>query len=256
MGDINISQFLPSFLGATLIALVHLLTPRFRFMHTQDNLWVPTSAGVALAYVFVDIFPHLARVQAKLADTEQSTLYGFLTHNIYLVGLAGFAVYLGIILLEITYRNGQKAVDIGFKSAPGSVKIECASLLAYNFLIGYLLSEQITHRPEPVILFGIAMAIHIAGINHVFQDHFPVIFVHTMRFALAAGVYAGWTAGVAIEVSDGTLALWYSSLAGGLIVVATVYELPQVRSPRQYGAFLIGMGAFSALVLVIDFFGH
>ena len=71
----NILLFWPSFVGATMIALVHLLTPHFRFMHQPGNRWVPASAGIALAYVFMDIFPHLAKMQSKLSAIIESNVY-------------------------------------------------------------------------------------------------------------------------------------------------------------------------------------
>ena len=162
-----------------------------------------------------------------------SGVYGFLTHNVYLVALAVFAIYLGIILLEMTYRQNQTGSEVAFASAPVTVKAETVSLVAYNFLIGYLLAEQLTHRPEPVILFALAMAVHVAGLDSLLREHFPKLYDRAARFVFAASVYAGWFTGVVVEISDASLALWFSFLAGGIIVVATVYELPQIRSPRQ-----------------------
>ena len=65
---VTIVRFGPSLIGATFIALVHLLAPRFGFMRKPDNPWLPASAGVAIAYVFMDIFPHLAKSREKLAN--------------------------------------------------------------------------------------------------------------------------------------------------------------------------------------------
>ncbi len=249
----TIMLFLPSLVGATLIALTHLLTPRFHFMRTQNNPWVPASAGIALAYVFMDIFPHLAKGQEKLLHIAEGNIYGFLTHNVYLAGLAGFTIYLGIILLAMSIRQKQSTTGITFKSTPVSIKLECASLAAYSFLIGYLLSEQVTHLPEPIILFGLAMAIHFAGLNYLVRDHFPILYDQSLRYIYAASVYAGWFIGIVAEISDATLALCYSFLAGGIIVVAAVYELPHIRSPQQYGAFVAGAVVFSILILASDY---
>ena len=77
----SIMLFWPALVGATIIALVHLLMPRFRIVRKPGNPWVPASAGVALAYVFMDIFPHLAMVQKRLGDIESSNLYIFLENN-------------------------------------------------------------------------------------------------------------------------------------------------------------------------------
>jgi hypothetical protein len=250
----NIVLFWPSFIAATLIALVHLLTPHFRFMHQPGNPWVPASAGIALAYVFMDIFPHLATMQSKRSVIIESNVYGFLTNNVYLVCLIGFAVYLGVVLWVNRYFTGQGLSENSFGSAPVPIKIEYASLGAYSFLIGYLLSEQITHRPEPVLLFGAAMAIHFAGIDSLMHERVTNLYERFVRFMLVACVYTGWITGVVLEIADATLALWYAFLAGGLIVVAAVNELPSIQNRRQYGAFIIGAGVFSAFILAIERF--
>ncbi len=223
-------------------------------MRKPDNPWLPVSVGVAIAYVFIDVFPHLARSREKLSTVAETSLYGFIAHHVYLVALAGFAIYLGIILLEMKYRQNPSASEVDLASAPAALKVETASLVAYNFLIGYLLAEQLTHRPEPVILFALAMAIHIGGLDCLLREHFPTFYDQTARFVLAAGVYAGWFTGVVVEISDAALALWFSFLAGGIIVVATVYELPEIRSPRQYAFFCVGACGFSVLVLAMEKF--
>jgi len=255
MPDENIHIFWPSLVGAAMIMLVHLLVPRFRFMSKPDNIWVPASAGVALAYVFMDIFPHLAKSKAKLVPTGDSPIYEFLTQHIYFVGFVGFAVYLGVILAERMFRKDQSAVDITFRSAPVVIQIECISLAGYSFLIGYLLSEQATHLPEPAIFFGLAMAIHFAGLDYLTRGHFPRLYDGTLRYALPVSVLAGWLTGVVLEISNISLELWYSFLAGGIIVVAAVYELPHIHTRRQYWAFLVGAGVFTVMILAIQSYG-
>ena len=247
----SIVLFWPSFVGVTIIALVHLLVPKFRFMHNQNNPWIPASTGVALAYVFMKIFPHLSKAQEKLTDSAGNTLYELMVHNVYFVGLIGFSVYLGMILSAMAFRKGGATTEITFKLVPVAVKVEWVSLVAYNFLIGYQLSEQVTHRPGAVVLFGLAMAIHFVGVDYLMHNHYPKIYNGSLRLGLVVGVYAGWITGIVTEISDATLFLWYSFLAGGIIAIATVYELPQIRSFRQYGSFLIGMGVFSALVMAV-----
>jgi hypothetical protein len=256
MPDENIHIFWPSLVGVLAIALVHLLVPRFRFMSKPDNIWVPASAGVALAYVFMDIFPHLAKSKAKLVPTGDNPIYEFLTQHIYFVGFVGFAVYLGVILAERMFRKDQSAADITFRSAPVVIQIECISLAGYSFLIGYLLSEQATHLPEPAIFFGLAMAIHFAGLDYLTRGHFPRLYDGTLRYALPVSVLAGWLTGVVLEISNISLELWYSFLAGGIIVVAAVYELPHIHTRRQYWAFLVGAGVFSVMILAIQSYGN
>ena len=254
MKGFDIMLFLPSFVGATMIALVHLLLPRFGFMHKPGNPWVPASAGVAIAYAFMDIFPHLAKSHAKLMNTAGSDWYSFLTHHVYLMALIGFGVYLGVVLLAKSIRKSRKGSEITITSAPLVLQIEVASLVAYNFLIGYLLSEQPTHHTEAMVLLGLAMAIHIAGVDLVIREPFTRLYDRFAGTVFAVSVYAGWIIGAITEITDASLALFYAFLAGGLIVIATIYELPRIQSYRHYGAFLAGCVVFSVIVLAVEYF--
>lgn len=254
-GDDDLVLFWPSAVGVAAIVSVHLLMPRFQFLRKPDNVWVPMSAGVALAYVFMDIFPHLAKSKANFGYAGANPLYELLARHIYLVALLGFAVYLGIVLAEIAFRKHPGAREVTFRTAPGAVKFEYLSLAAYSFLIAYVLAEQVTHRPEPAILFGIAMAIHFAGLDELARGHFPKLYDEFMRYVAGAAALAGWLVGVAVEVTNASLDIWYSFLAGGIIVIAAVYELPHIHTRRQYWAFVAGAAVFSALILAVGYYG-
>ncbi|MBT8441886.1 MAG: hypothetical protein KJO76_05820 [Gammaproteobacteria bacterium] len=255
ISDENLVLFWPSLIGVMAIALAHLFAPRFRFLHKPDNIWVPMSAGIALAYVFMDIFPHLAKSKANFGYVGVNPIYELLARNIYLVALIGFAVYLGIVLAEMAFRKDPAAREITFREAPVFIKIEYLSLAAYNFLIGYLIAEQVTHRAEPAVLFAIAMAVHFAGLDYLARGHFPKVYDDFMRYASAAAVLAGWVSGVVVEITNASLDIWYSFLAGGIIVIAAVYELPHIHTQRQYWAFVVGAALFSLLILSIGYIG-
>ena len=255
ISDENLVLFWPSLVGVLLIAGVHLFAPRFRFMSKPDNIWVPASAGVALAYVFMDIFPHLAKSKANFGYVDDNPIYELLARNIYLVALIGFAVYLGIALAEIAFRKDPAAREITFRAAPAFVKVEYLSLAAYNFLIGYLIAEQVTHRAEPAMLFAIAMAVHFTGLDYLARGHFPKVYDDFIRYASAVAVLAGWVAGVALEITNASLDIGYSFIAGGIIVIAAVYELPHVHTQKQYWAFVVGAALFSLLIISVEYYG-
>lgn len=251
----SVTIFWPSFVGVALLILVHLLAPRFHFMQKRDSLWLPASVGVAVSYVFLDIFPHIAKGHGKLTAIAEDSISGFLTHHVYLVALVGFVSHLGLTSLSMPDRTNRLSHEMTFLSVPNGIKVQIISLIAYIFLIGYLLSEQATHRPETVFLFAVAMAIHFAGVDCLLREHFSRLYDLNLRFTFSIAVFSGWLTGIVAELADTTLALLFAFLAGEIIIIATVYELPRVRSSRQHRAFVLGVVAFSGLMLAIEFIG-
>ncbi len=246
--------FWASLVACTVIVTIHLVTPRLRFIRNPKGAWLPISVGVAIAYVFVDLFPHLAKTHYKLSEAKLTGVPGLLSNNLYVISLAGFTAFLGVALWVKRFNREQCTTDLTLSTAPLRVKLECASLTAYNFLIGYILAEQASIRPEPILLFGVAMAIHFAGIDGLFREHFPKLADRAGRYLFAAGLMAGWASGIVFTISPAWLIACYAFLAGGIIVVATIYELPEIQSPRQYWQFFAGATLFAALILATDYF--
>ena len=100
--------------------------------------------------------------------------------------------------------------------------------------------------------FAIAMAAHLAGLAHFYRHFYPRFYDATMRYVLAATVCVGWALGVFMELSDLIYALWFSFLAGGIMIVTAIFELPRVRTWRPYAGFCVGAVGFSALLLLVE----
>jgi hypothetical protein len=79
--DPTLSLEVLAFLGASLVALVHLFIARIRVLDRDGAIWLDVLAGVALGYVFVDLMPHLAGMQEKLLEAGDEGLLGFLEHH-------------------------------------------------------------------------------------------------------------------------------------------------------------------------------
>lgn len=252
----DIVTFWPSFAGATMVVLVHLFIHRMGFLHGSRSIWLDIFAGVALGYLFVDILPHLASYQRKLTAATDGGLLGFLEHHAYLVTMAGFLMYLAIALSGNRIRAKQPPGTITLGNLPVTVGIAALSMVVYAFLIGYMLAEQPTHRSVAGIGFGVAMAAHFVGLDHFYRDLQPRLYDTPLRYALAGAIYAGWLLGVVAELPDLVYALLFALLAGGLMIVTAVFELPRVNSWRRYAGFCLGAIAFAALILIVERVSH
>ncbi len=122
----------------------------------------------------------------------------------------------------------------------------------YNALIGFLIGEQPDHRYEPVIIFGCAMAIHMAGVDHALRHRMSRLYDSSLRYLLAGATLAGWLLGRVIPISDFVFALTFSFVVGAILIVAFVYELPAVAGGKRYFIFSAGVAGFSFLLLLYE----
>ena len=244
--------FGPSFVGVVLIATVHLLAGKMHFLDRRDGRWLDFLAGIAVAYVFVDILPHLASKQEKFAKLDDRGINGLLQHHIHILALAGFLIYLGVILSEEGRRKSLLASEITLAAAPLAVKVEAVSFAGYSFIIGYMLAEQPTHRVEPSLVFAMAMAAHLVGLDHLFHYRYPKLYDGVLRYLLVAAVLTGWVLGFFVEMSGLLYAGVFAFLAGGITIVTMIFELPRVTSQQRYVSFCSGAAAFTLVILVLE----
>lgn len=241
-----------SLVGLVLIGLVHLLVGRMHFLERRDGVWLDFLAGIAVAYVFVDILPHLADKQVKFAKLGDEGLHGFLHLHIYVLALIGFLAFLGILLSAQRDRLQMVTMDITFAGAPLAIKVEVVSLALYTGLIGYMLAEQPTHRAEPSLVFASAMAAHYVGLDHLSRHHYPKLYDGIERYLLVAFLVLGWLLGTFLEFSGLPYAATFAFLAGGIIAVTTVYELPRITSKGRYWSFCCGAAAFTLVIMALE----
>jgi hypothetical protein len=137
-----------------------------------------------------------------------------------------------------------------------AIVFNAGSLALYSFIIGDMVAEQFTREPARGLVFSIAMAAHVAGLDHLYRHLLPRFYDKVLRYLLAASIYLGLLFGFVGELSPAVYALIFSFLAGGLIIVTAIYELPRIKSWRPYAGFCAGAIAFTFLILVMENLGR
>lgn len=242
----------PSILGLLLIASTHLFVNRLTSIKRYERVILDSSAGIAVAYAFVDVFPHLAKAQARLPAFFDTGPYAYLAHHAYLVALLGFVVYLGV------RTSLDESRDPGIDPAEEPITIQLATMVAfmlfYNFIVGYMLAEQPTHRYEPALVFAMAMTAHFIGMNHEHRSNHPFLYDERFRYVYIAALVAGYVAGILLEMSDATFGLWFAFLAGGIVSTGLATELPRIQTTRSFVTFCGGAMVFTAAILIVEAF--
>ena len=237
--------YLGSLFGLLIITCAHIFVGAAFAGDRRKGILLDLLTGVAIAYAFVDVFPHLASMQTKLDLVTDSGVFAYLAHHVYLMALVGFVVYLGIKTSLIEDAGSDR-------SGRWRLRVLILSMCLYNFLIGYMLGEQPTHRLEPAMIFAIAMAAHVLGLNYENRKPDPIAYDRIYRYLLAGSVVLGWTTGVFFEMSDAVYSLWFAYLAGGIVAAGVITELQRVQSRASFVAFSFGALVFCVLILALE----
>jgi hypothetical protein len=239
------SAYLGSILGLLLLLMVHFRAVRLLALDRSRGGLLCVISGIAVAYVFIDVLPHLARKQFGLEVLLPGIFAKYLTHHlVYLMALLGFGVYVGIRAFSAA-ESGPRGARYGYAAI-------VVSMCFYAAFIGYMLAEQPIYRPEPALLFAIAMSAHFLGLHHELQDGHLVFYNRVVRYLLMGSTALGWLGSLVYTISAPVFALSFAYIAGGIVAVAAMNDLPRVRSARGFTAFALGALVYSVLLLVIE----
>jgi hypothetical protein len=196
------------------------------------------AGGVASAYVFLAVLPKLADQQVYLEQAVTDwPLIDYFYHHAYVVALAGFvAYYLVNAMAQVTAASVPRsmrgaALVVGFG--------------AYSGLIGDLVAS-LEPRPLSLALVSIALTLHLVGLDLSLYRHLS----HSwgwLRGVLTAGLFLGWLVGHASPIPPAIHALISAWLAGSIIILVVLLELPEKRRP---GAFVAGALTFTLLLRI------
>ncbi|AEG94899.1 hypothetical protein [Ramlibacter tataouinensis] len=207
------------------LALAHLLGRRLTFLAvTPRSTWLSVAGGVSVAYVFMHLLPELAEGQALLERSVEGVLPS-LEHHVWMLALLGLAVFYGLERLALRSRHQRRRAVQADATGGGVFTLHIASFAAYNFLIGYLLTEREGAGLRPLLTYGLAMGLHFLVNDHGLREHHKARYDRVGRWLLAA-----------------------SLLAGGVVLNVMKEELPEQRESR-FSAFALGAAAYAALLL-------
>lgn len=248
-----------AFLAALVLALVHVFTPAMRFLEGRPrSAWLSLFGGVSVAYVFVHLLPELAEGQQQISRAIGESGSGFAERHVYLVALAGLAVFYGLERLAKVSRGEQQGDGSGRESGTSEEAstsaqvfwIHMASFGVYNMLIGYLLLHRERTTLASLVFFAVAMALHFVVTDYGLSEDHQARYRRVGRWVLVAAVFAGLLTGYATEIPHAAIAVLVAFLAGGVILNVLKEEVPTERQSR-FWAFGLGMAGYAALLLTL-----
>lgn len=192
------------------------------------------SAGLSLAYVFVDLLPTLEKGQPILKETFE-TMLPYLDRHTYLIALIGVLFYYGL------HSSAPKEKKINFW-------LTIAGYLLFNFFTGTSLSDSNNPDIQPIVFFTIALALHLFVHDHNVGMEDLAYFKHEVRWWLIAALLIGYVLGYITQIPTAVVVVVVSFLAGGILLNSLRYELPK-RNHVEYGFFVLGALIYTAILL-------
>lgn len=234
-------------LGALSLASVHLFAVRLRFLDcTPRSIWLSAAGGISLAYVFLQLIPELAERQKNLLEKIDG-VGSWLDFPIFALVLAGLLTFYGLERHATrSKRQRQKDDDV---VSPAVFWIHATSFSIYNLLIGYLLSKR-EESPTALLLFCLAMALHLLVNDFGLREHYKELYHSVGRWLFAIALSLGWIASLVIDLPEYLISLTIAFIAGGVILNVLKEELPEERNSR-FTALVAGAIAYGILLSTI-----
>jgi hypothetical protein len=235
-----------SFSGAVLLVCAFVLSQYCRpFTVKIKRRWEALSAGVVVAYVFVNVIPELEEHRPIVAGSATSSLLD-VEKRIYLWTLAGFVAFVGLRRLPThlsPHATGTVSAKLPFWG-------EMAGYSAYTLLIGYLL----VHREDTSLLslglFVFAMGLHLFMVDIELVDRFARFYQPRGRMLLMASVLVGWVLGLADAFPDSFTSRLFAFVIGAVVVMSAHEELPAEEN-GQFWWFAGGAFCYATVLMLI-----
>jgi hypothetical protein len=195
-----------SFGGSALIAGAIPLSRYCRKFTIQiERRWHALSAGVVVAYVFVNVMPELEEHRPVVAESSVGTLLDT-EKRIYLWALAGFMIFAGLSRLRCAPLSRLRR--LGWLYA-GTV----IGYALYVLLIGYLLVRRKDTSVVSLALYVFAIGLHLFMVDGELDEQFQGRYESGGRWLLAGCVALGWALGIAGAFPDSITSRLFALLA-------------------------------------------
>lgn len=242
----GISAIIPLTL-ACVLATIHLVGHRLRWLDgTPRSSLLSAAGGAAVAYVFVHLLPELEHARRTIEESG-SILTALTEYHVYLLSLGGFVTFYGLERFARVHRSQHPGDG---QSNRLMFRVHVGAFTLYNGIIGYLLIHRQPRTATSLVLFALAMGLHLLVNDHGLWEHHRGRYVRVGRWILAAAVIGGAVVGFAVEPHPGILWTLFAFLGGAVVLNTIKEELPKERE-SHFWSFAVGAGGYAGLLLLV-----
>jgi hypothetical protein len=103
---------------------------------------------------------------------------------------------------------------------------------AYSGLIGYLIVERSERGLLTLVIYTVAMVLHLLVVGHSLSEQHGRLYHERGRWLLAVSVLAGFGVATNTALPEPVFAHLFAVLAGGVVITSLRDELPDDRKGR------------------------
>jgi hypothetical protein len=244
-----------SLIIALLFAAIFLFGGRvaYRPGHKRYRRFLSFAAGIAVAYVFVDVMPALGRMRDIVMHSPGDFQRVFPEYSVYLWTMTGFLAFYCLETMVARPRRGPEhhAGDHD-GAAPWQPWVHIGGFALYAWLLTYIMVWKV-HETLALCIYGVAMGMHIFPIACNLSSHYREVYDRRGAYLLALASLAGWATPLALYIPTPILVNLVAVVAGGVIVNTSIAELPKEGEGRHW-PFLTGALVYTALLLTLSHF--
>jgi hypothetical protein len=234
-----------SLAGSLVLASAFLLSSYCRrFTLEIARRWQSLSAGVAVAYVLVNLLPELEEHRATVAGSALGALLD-VQKRIYIWVLAGLLAFAGLSRLRSHSSHGTQAerVKLLFRGA-------IAGYSLYVLLIGFLLVRREDASLLSLGLYVFAIGLHLFMVDGEMAEQFEERYERRGRMLLAGSAPAGWALGMVGAFPDEFTSRLFAFLAGGVLVTSIHSEIRAEEGVR-FLWFVAGSVVYAVVLMLV-----
>ncbi|HYI97451.1 MAG TPA: hypothetical protein VEX68_28195 [Bryobacteraceae bacterium] len=233
-------------IGALVICAAYALAASIRRLSTRfKKRWAAASAGVSLAYVFLDIIPELAERSHVIQEAARHAFNPI--KRIYAITLMGMLTF--VALAHVGKSKGHEDHgEQGEQYASWYFLVHVGGFVLYNVLIGFLAVGRAHDSIPSLCIFVFAIALHMVMIDGMLTEIHGRGYTRWGRKALALGVLIGWWLGSTGTLSELAFSRLFAFLAGGIVITSANEEFPREDQGRFW--YFVGGAMLYATVLV------
>jgi len=244
-----------SLIIALLFAAIFLFGGRLAYRPGHKGYWrfLSFSAGIAVAYVFVDVMPALGRMQIIVLETPSLFQRVFPEYSVYLWAMAGFLLFYCLeTMVSVQQQSHENQAGGHDGMAHFKAWVHIGGFAVYAWMISYIMVWKL-HDTLALCIYAVAMGMHIFPIACNLSSHHHQVYDRHGAFLLALAVMAGWVMGLVLNVPKPILVNLVAVVVGGVIVNTSIAELPKGMEGRRW-PFLLGALVYTALLLILSHF--